>query len=60
VLVNKTQEAGFYEVEFVGNGLPTVPNNSDLASGIYIYQIMVKNENNIPVFTDMKKMIYLK
>ena len=60
VLVNKTQEAGFYEVEFVGNGLPTVQNNSDLASGIYIYQIMVKNENNIPVFTDMKKMIYLK
>ena len=60
VLVNQTQEAGFYEVDFVGNGLPTVPNNSDLASGIYIYQIMVKNENNIPVFTDMKKMIYLK
>ena len=60
VLVNQTQEAGFYEVDFVGNGLPTVPNNSDLASGIYIYQIMVKNENNVPVFTDMKKMIYLK
>ena len=53
VLVNQTQDAGFYEVDFVGNGLPTVPNKSDLASGIYIYQIMVKNENNIPVFTDM-------
>ena len=60
VLVNQTQEAGFYEVDFVGNGLPTVPNNSDLSSGIYIYQIMVRSENNIPVFTDMKKMIYLK
>ena len=31
-----------------------------LASGIYIYQIMIKNENNIPVFSDMKKMILLK
>ena len=60
VLVNQTQDAGFYEVDFVGNGLPTVPNNSDLSSGIYIYQIMVRNENNIPVFSDMKKMIYLK
>jgi hypothetical protein len=60
VLVNQTQEAGFYEVDFVGNGLPTVPNNSDLSSGIYIYQIMIKNENNIPVFTDMKKMILIK
>ena len=62
VLVNQNQEVGFYEVDFssVGNGLPTVPNNSNLASGIYIYQLMVRSENNIPVFTDMKKMIFLK
>jgi hypothetical protein len=54
VLVNQTQEAGFYEVEFNSE----VRNN--LSSGIYIYQIMVRNENNIPVFTDMKKMILVK
>jgi hypothetical protein len=61
VLVNQTQEAGFYEVDFsseVGSGQSAVGNQ--LSSGIYIYQIMVKNENNIPVFTDMKKMLYLK
>jgi hypothetical protein len=58
VLVNNVQDAGYYEVEFnlgVGTGLRAV-----LASGIYIYQIMVKSENNIPVFTDMKKMIMIK
>ncbi|MBK7378955.1 MAG: T9SS type A sorting domain-containing protein [Ignavibacteriales bacterium] len=58
VLVNQTQEAGFYEVEFTTHNQPPTTNN--LASGIYIYQIMVKNENKIPVFTDMKKMIFLK
>jgi parallel beta-helix repeat protein len=61
VLVNQTQEAGFYEVDFsseVSSGQSAVGNQ--LSSGIYIYQIMVKNENNIPVFTDMKKMLMLK
>ncbi|MBK6915193.1 MAG: hypothetical protein IPH11_16585 [Ignavibacteriales bacterium] len=58
MLVNQKQEAGFYEVEFTTNNQPPTTNN--LASGIYIYQIMVKNENKIPVFTDMKKMIFLK
>ena len=61
VLVNKTQEAGFYEVDFsvaVGSGQSAVGNQ--LSSGIYIYQLMVKNENNIPVFTDMKKMLLIK
>ena len=61
VLVNKEQESGFYEVEFnVGNGLPSVPDIPGLASGVYIYQIIVKSENNIPVFSDIKKMLYLK
>ena len=59
MLVNKTQEAGFYEADF-NVKRETSDVKRDLASGIYIYQIMVKNENNIPVFTDMKKMIYLK
>ncbi|HQF42154.1 MAG TPA: hypothetical protein PK073_04500 [Ignavibacteriaceae bacterium] len=61
VLVNKEQNAGYYEVEFnVGNGLPSVPDIPGLASGVYIYQIIVKSENNIPVFSDIKKMLYLK
>jgi hypothetical protein len=58
-LVNKNQESGFYQVEFnTTNHLQSTTNN--LASGIYIYQLHIIGENNIPVFTDIKKMIYLK
>ncbi len=77
-LVNRYQEAGYYEVEFRGGNSENVPRGgissvertqevgslrsevSSLASGVYIYQIMVKNEKNIPVFSDIKKMILLK
>jgi hypothetical protein len=61
VLVNQEQEAGYYEVEFkAGNGLQSVP-QTGIASGIYIYQIMVRSsEGDIPVFTDSKKMIHIK
>ncbi|MBK6915741.1 MAG: T9SS type A sorting domain-containing protein [Ignavibacteriales bacterium] len=59
VLVNQTQEAGYYEVDFNVKG-QTSNVQSDLASGIYIYQIMVRNEKDIPVFTDMKKMLLIK
>jgi hypothetical protein len=57
VLVNQTQDVGYYEVDFdaVGTGLRPV-----LASGIYIYQIIVRNEYNIPVYSEMKKMVLLK
>jgi hypothetical protein len=61
VLVNEVQEAGYYEVEFnaeLGNGQSAV--GKSLASGVYIYQIFVKGENNIPVFSDIKKMVYVK
>jgi hypothetical protein len=58
VLVNQTQEAGYYEVEFSGETKDE--RRKTLASGIYIYQIMIKNENSIPVFSDIKKMILLK
>jgi len=56
-LVNQVQEAGYYELEFnaVGAGLQSV-----FASGVYIYQVHVISENNIPVFSDIKKMILLK
>ena len=60
-LVNQYQEGGYYEVEFSGKtekGSASLA--SKLASGIYIYQIMVRSENNIPVFSDINKMIYLK
>lgn len=58
-LVNKTQDAGFYQVEFNTTNDPQ-PTTNNLASGIYIYQLMIRSERDIPVFTDMKKMIYLK
>jgi len=70
ILVNEYQTAGYYEVEFRPNGSERVKGklglgwatgyNDDIASGIYIYQIMVKSDRNIPVFTDMNKMILLR
>ena len=51
VLVNETKESGYYETEFNAKGL---------ASGIYIYRIEVIGGNNIPKYSDMKKMILLK
>ena len=70
VLVNEWQERGYYEVVFQPNGedkkritkfeVPMGKTYSDLSSGMYIYMIQVVNENNIPVFTDMEKMILLK
>ncbi len=78
VLVNQTQEAGYYEVEFdgsvgsrqsaVGNGHSGLSGIGGLASGIYIYQIMVRSQNDpskpgpngVPVFSDIKKMILLR
>ena len=60
VLVNKEQNSGYYEVEFVGNGLPSIPNTPGLASGIYLYRIEVIGEGKIPVYTEMKKMLLIK
>ncbi|MBP9582854.1 MAG: hypothetical protein IT276_16405 [Ignavibacteriaceae bacterium] len=58
VLVNKEQEAGYYEVEFTTNNPLHTDNN--LASGVYIYQLFVKGNSNIPVFSDIKKMLMIK
>jgi hypothetical protein len=61
VLVNEVQEAGYYEVEFnaeVKGQMSDV--KGQLASGVYIYQIFVKGESGIPVFSDIKKMVYVK
>ena len=70
ILVNEWQEKGYYEVVFQPNAedkrkitkleVPMGKTYSDLSSGLYIYMIQVVNENNIPVFTDMEKMILLK
>jgi hypothetical protein len=51
VLVNKVLESGYYETEF---------NASNLSSGIYIYKLEIINDKKIPVYTSIKKMIYLK
>jgi hypothetical protein len=51
VLVNETKQSGFYETEFNAKGL---------ASGIYLYRIEVISKGNIPVFSDMKKLVFLK
>jgi hypothetical protein len=51
VLVNETKQSGFYETEFNAKGL---------ASGIYLYRIEVIGKGNIPVFSDMKKLVLLK
>jgi len=59
VLVNKEQNAGYYEVEFsVGSPQSSVGNS--IASGIYLYRIEVIGEGRIPVFSDMKKMMLVK
>ena len=57
VLVNEEKQAGYYEVEFN----PGEREYKDIASGIYIYQIDVKSSSSrIPVFRDIKKMIFIK
>ncbi len=69
-LVNQYQSAGYYEVKFsptreerkngeIGEGWWT-GYNDDIATGIYIYQLMVRGKGDIPVFSDLKKMILLK
>ena len=61
VMVNETQEAGYYEVEFRAEARgQTSEVRSQLASGVYIYQIFVSNDNRIPVFSDVKKMLFVK
>ena len=66
ILVNNEQTAGYYEVDFFSSSIPhsggqnPASNIQNLASGIYLYRIEVIGEGNIPVFTDMKKMLLIK
>jgi hypothetical protein len=61
VLVNQTQEAGYYEVEFNGEAkTELIGVKNPFVSGVYLYQIIVQSEKGIPVFSDMIKMVFLK
>jgi hypothetical protein len=61
VLVNQTQEAGYYEVEFNGEGkTDLIKVKNPFVSGVYLCQIIVQSEKGIPVFSDIIKMILLK
>ncbi len=51
ILVNNIEEQGYHEVKF---------NAENLSSGIYLYRIEIVGENNIPKYSDMKKLVYLK
>jgi hypothetical protein len=49
--VNSLKEPGYHEFEF---------NGENLASGIYFYRIEAIGKNNIPRFSDIKKMVLIK
>jgi hypothetical protein len=64
VLVNEEKEAGYYEVDFDANSLQVgskqLAVGNAIASGIYLYRIEVIGEGNIPVYTEMRKMVLVK
>ena len=70
VLVNGYQSSGYYEVRFSPTNNERSQGkygeeywtgyNDDIASGMYIYQLHVRGEGDIPVFSGMGKMILLK
>jgi hypothetical protein len=51
VLVKEKQEAGSYEVDFSGNGL---------SSGVYFYQLTIKDERSATVYTQTRRMVLMK
>ena len=52
ILVNETKDQGYYEQEFSAE---------ELSSGIYIYRIdIISSSGRIPVFTDVRKMVFIK
>lgn len=61
VLVNKEQNAGYYEAEFFSSSIQNpVSSIKGIASGIYLYRIEVIGEGKIPIYTEMKKMLLIK
>jgi outer membrane protein assembly factor BamB len=51
-LVNERQQSGSYEVDF------TLPGS--ISTGVYIYRLTVSDNSHNKIFSDVKKMIYLK
>jgi len=61
VLVNKEQEAGYYEVDFnLSSSKHSTSGPGNLASGVLLYKIEVINQNQILVFTEVRKLLYIK
>jgi len=54
IIIDNNQSAGLQEAKIGLNEMES------LSSGIYFYRIEVTDENHIPRFTDIKKMVYLK
>jgi len=60
VLENGYKTAGNNQVEFTAIKKNSTDWIESIASGIYLYSIEVKDENNIPIFREIKKMIMVK
>jgi hypothetical protein len=62
VLVNEQKEAGYYETEFYGSQSSPFSDKllNQLASGIYLYRIEITGKGAIPVYSETKKMMFLK
>ncbi len=57
---NSYKTAGFYEVEFTGITRQETDFTNRIASGIYFYRIEIKDENSIPLYNHIRKMLLLK
>jgi photosystem II stability/assembly factor-like uncharacterized protein len=51
-LVNERQQSGSYEVDFTLT--------ANISTGVYIYRLTVTDNSHTMIFSDVKKMIYLK
>ena len=57
MLQNGWLPAGEYEREFSPTAIGTI---KDIASGVYFYNLMVRDKNLIPLFVKTEKMMFLK
>jgi len=59
-ILNKWHEAGYYEEEFTGEKKQANDYIERFASGVYVLVIEIKNENNLPVYSNSRKMMMVK